>query len=175
MVKHRYRSELFLLHKHLAVLKIQLLLSLETHLFLETTSFGLFFLQKLLVVVFLERKFFFLHIGVSVDHWLLPFEPILGLPGWIVDLTVHESLFLHLADDIVNFLCVAQGINNSLMFSHVFIDKIQTSSDYFQLVDYSFQLKRHHFRYFLNKKRITLDFWLWTGNFCFSCFSWPLF
>lgn len=52
---------------------------------------------------------------------------MLGLPGGVVDLAVHELFLFHLVHDDINFFIHVEGVNNFLMFCYVFVDEIKTS------------------------------------------------
>jgi hypothetical protein len=135
-----------LLHFSLTRLEVDLLLlTIQPHLLLEFLPLSLFLLHELLVVIFLERQFLLLKVGVPVRDRLFPLKPVLCLPGRVVDLTVHEPLVLHFVHNCIYLLGIAERVDHPLMLTDVFVNEIQTFCDDFQLVYDLLELERHQF------------------------------
>ena len=83
---------------------------------------------------------------------------MLGLPGGVVDLAVHQLFLFHLVHDDINFLVHVESVDDFLVFSHVFVDEIQTSGYDLQLVDYLLQLEGHHLCDFLGYNNLYASF-----------------
>jgi len=115
---------------HSILLWLQLLLELSFLCFL--------FSHKPLVVLIIsfQREVFMRSNFAFGWIFLLSFDITMRLPGWVINLAVHQFFFLHFREDGIYLLGAHQLVDSLLVLRNVAVNEVQAFCYQFQLVHY---------------------------------------